>query len=217
MHLIEAHISEHKLLPGDRLPAERELAGLLSASRASVREAISFLEANGRLVVRHGQGVFVSASAEDVVRERTLNERLTTDELFAMRTVLEEPAARWAALHAMPDHFIPLERALDDLDAAAQVEQPDVDLMARLDSTFHMLIVEMAGNRFLRLTFGVLQEIISATMETTLTLPNRFVTAREEHRRILDALHVGDADGAAAAVKWHINSAHQAALARLGK
>jgi GntR family transcriptional repressor for pyruvate dehydrogenase complex len=212
--LIESHIAAHRLAPGDRLPSERDLAAQLSVSRPSLREALRLLEAQGLLVIRRGQGVFVSTSARDVVRERLLQQRVTAEELFSMRIVLEEPAARWAARRARPDDLTQLQRILDDLDRACA--QPiDVGLLTRLDSAFHMRVVETAGNRFLQQTLGVLQEMIASGMETTLTIPGRTEQAQVEHQRILSALQTGDEDGAAAAAKWHIQSAHRAALTRL--
>lgn len=212
--LIESHIADHRLAPGDRLPSERDLATQLGVSRPSVREALRLLEAQGLLVIRRGQGVFVTASARDLVRERLLQQRITAEELFSMRVVLEEPAARWAATRARPDDLRELRRILDDLDRATS--QPlDVGRLTRLDSAFHMRVVETAGNRFLQQTLGVLQEMIASGMETTLTIPGRTEEARAEHHRILSALQTGDEDGAAAAAKWHIQSAHRAALSRL--
>src|SRR6188508_2418335 len=48
--------------PGDRLPAERELAGMLEVSRDTLREAIASLADAGWLVARRGRtgGTFVS-------------------------------------------------------------------------------------------------------------------------------------------------------------
>ena len=58
-----ALITAEDLKPGERLPSERDLAALLKVSRPSVREAVKSLEAQGRLHVRHGQGVFVATPA----------------------------------------------------------------------------------------------------------------------------------------------------------
>jgi GntR family transcriptional regulator len=54
-------IRERVLLPGDRLPAERELAELAGMSRMTARQALAQLERNGEIVVRHGIGTFVSS------------------------------------------------------------------------------------------------------------------------------------------------------------
>ncbi|MBL0714071.1 MAG: FadR family transcriptional regulator [Desulfosarcina sp.] len=52
-------ITTGHLQPGDRLPPERELTGLLDVSRSSVREAILKLECLGFVAQRHGEGTFV--------------------------------------------------------------------------------------------------------------------------------------------------------------
>jgi len=93
-----ALITAEDLKPGERLPSERDLAALLKVSRPSVREAVKSLEAQGRLHVRHGQGVFVAtpASAKNL-RAALIQQEITLGELFAMREVLEIPAAGWAA------------------------------------------------------------------------------------------------------------------------
>ena len=49
--------------PGDRLPSEPELAGMLGVSRNSLREAITLLENEGFLYRRKGIGTFVTHSA----------------------------------------------------------------------------------------------------------------------------------------------------------
>ncbi|MFU8853667.1 FadR/GntR family transcriptional regulator [Micromonospora sp. SL1-18] len=53
-------LRERRLKPGDQLPPERELAATLRVSRPSVREAVRSLEAEGALVVKHGEDVFVA-------------------------------------------------------------------------------------------------------------------------------------------------------------
>ena len=48
---------------GGRFPPERELASRLQVSRASLRQALAVLEAQGFIEVRHGGGVFLRRSA----------------------------------------------------------------------------------------------------------------------------------------------------------
>ena len=49
---------------GDQLPNENELAVQLGISRATLREAIHLLAAQGILVVHRGKGTFVAAEAQ---------------------------------------------------------------------------------------------------------------------------------------------------------
>src|SRR3972149_1020791 len=53
---VEALVMRTGLRPGTRLPPERELAGTLGASRASVRQALAVFEHWGLLAPRRGGG-----------------------------------------------------------------------------------------------------------------------------------------------------------------
>ncbi|WP_125573835.1 aminotransferase-like domain-containing protein [Levilactobacillus huananensis] len=58
--LIKRLIEDDKLLPGQRLPAERELAQLLKVDRSTVTRAFLELTANGLLIKKTGSGTYVS-------------------------------------------------------------------------------------------------------------------------------------------------------------
>lgn len=209
-------IEAEALKPGDRLPAERELAGLLGVSRPSVREAVKTLEAQGRLHVRHGQGVFVAVPEEQQSFRAALSQQeVTLGELFAMREVLEVPAAGWAAAADDPARIAAAAAALGDLNRSIEEDRADFALLQKLDAAFHLRLVEAAGNRFLRQTLGVLQEMLAAGMETTLLVPGRLEKSRQEHDRILAAVRDGDATAARKAARQHIRAAHAVARRRI--
>ncbi|MQA83386.1 MAG: FCD domain-containing protein [Streptosporangiales bacterium] len=209
-------IAREQLRPGDRLPAERELATVLEVSRPSLREAVRSLQAQGHLEVRHGSGVFV-AEPHTVreLRAAVLQQQLSLDELFAMREVLELPAAVWAAERRDADKLDAVRGAYEALVAAA--EEPDIDLqrLRALDTAFHLSIVDAAGNRFLEQTAGVLHDMLAAGMRTTMWVPGRLETSQREHERILVALLAGDAAAARRAARRHIRAAHIAGLSRI--
>lgn len=209
-------MAAEEIKPGDRLPSERDLAALLGVSRPSVREAVKTLEAQGRLRVRHGQGVFVaSPQSQEELRAALARQEVTLAELFAMREVLEVPAAAWAAAADRRDRIEAAATALDELNRASGVDPPDFAALRALDAAFHMRIVEAADNRFLRQTLGVLQEMLATSMETTLLIPGRLEKSRVEHERILGAVRSGDAAAARSAARRHIRSAQAAARRRL--
>lgn len=211
---IEELIASQQVLEGERLPAERDMAQMLGVSRPALREAVKILEAGGRLVVRHGQGVFVSQDAAGAMRARLTNHELTLSELFAMREVLEVSAAGWAATAATDEEVEVLAGILAREDA---VRKPPIDWkqVGELDAEFHLRVVEMAKNRFLLQMVGVLQEMLAAGMETTLTVEGRLEQSRHDHRAMYEALRRRDPDGARSAANHHINGARQAALERV--
>lgn len=211
---IEELLAESEIEPGGRLPGERELARLLGVSRPALREAVKVLEARGLLVVRHGQGMFVTLTAPEAVAARVASLELSLRELFDMRLVLEVPAAAWAAETATAQDLAALAEALA-AEERARVEPIAFDRLKQLDAAFHLCIVEAAKNRFLRQTLGVLQEMLAAGMETTLKIPGRVAVAGADHRRIFEAIVARDADAARAAIRDHIAGASEAAMARV--
>jgi GntR family transcriptional repressor for pyruvate dehydrogenase complex len=209
-------MTTHQLSAGDRLPSERELAATLRVSRPSLREAVRSLQAEGRLVVKHGQGVFVAEpSAQRSLRESMARLDHNLSELFAMREVLEVPAAQWAAQRKDSTALAAVQVAFDELDLALAEHPRNYDRLQELDAAFHIRIVQAAGNRLLEQTQGVLNELLRTGMQTTLAIEGRAEQSRREHQRILAALFEGDSGAAAKAARAHVKSAREAANRRI--
>jgi GntR family transcriptional regulator, transcriptional repressor for pyruvate dehydrogenase complex len=213
---IERYVDTARLEPGDRLPSERELAVLLQVSRPSLREAIKILEGGGRLRIRHGQGMFVrepdnGPELDLAVRGAGLRE------LFAMRVVLELPAAGWAAAAATSAALARLEMVQQQLDEESAQAEPDYQRLRELDTTFHLEVVGMANNRFLAKTTAVLHEMLNVSMSTTVSIPGRLSRSRRDHKQILEAIGSGDVAGARRAMRTHLKAVEAAALKRLDR
>jgi len=206
-------LDDGQLRPGDRLPPEREFALTLGVSRTTVREALGSLKAQGRVEIRHGQGVYVAQpQTTRELRSSLGRHEHTLEELFAMREVLEAPAAQWAAeLQDLP-RLAEVRKALETLNHAMDQNPHDFAELQQLDAAFHLTIVEAAGNRFLSQTLGVLQDMLAQGMETTLRVPGRLRKSRVDHERILNALISGDGPAARLAARRHVHAARQTAL-----
>ncbi len=203
---IEKLVAADQLKPGDRLPAERDLALLLGVSRPSLREAVRALASRGRVSVRHGQGVFIEDPTTKRLRS-SVGSAGDVEELFAMREVLEVPGAGWAAERATPEQLDSIRKAYYELSAASTRSPVDWDELQRLDARFHESIVRGGGNRFMLRTIGVLNEVIQAGMETTLRAPGRLEASARDHAAILAALEAKDAPAARAAARKHLRNA----------
>jgi GntR family transcriptional repressor for pyruvate dehydrogenase complex len=211
-------LKSRNLSPGDRLPSERELAAALRVSRPSVREAVRSLQAEGRLVVKHGQGVFVAEpTMQKALRESMAQLDHSLSELFAMREVLEVPAARWAAQRQDSAKLMAVQQAFADLDEALRERPRNVERLQDLDATFHLRIVQAAGNRLLEQSQGVLNELLLTGLQTTLAIEGRAESSRDEHHRILTALLQADADAAGSAAQAHIRNVRLAANRRIAE
>ena len=99
---IRATILEQKMAAGSPLPSEGELIDSLEVSRATVREALRLLEAEGFVRIKRGPtgGVVVNHPDESNIA-RSLAVMLTLSEatlrdLFEFRLIIEPPAAATA-------------------------------------------------------------------------------------------------------------------------
>lgn len=213
---IERFIAGNALKPGDRLPGERELCELLGVSRPSVREALRSLQTRGILHVHHGKGVFVAVpdEGERAMQRLARLREVGLEELFAMREVLEVPAAGWTATAATDEQLGNLVHTFESLKHAVLKGSSPPELQV-IDARLHLQIAEYANNRFLSMTQTMLQEMLTRSMDTTLAIPGRPARSVREHANIVEALIARDPAQARAAARRHIRSAHRAALRRV--
>jgi len=209
--LLLEYIDRENLSPGDRLTPERELAKKLGISRPSLREAIQVLQTQGRLMVRHGIGVFlVEDQQAEKIRESLRAAHHSVEELFQMREILEAPAVEWAAERRTGVQLDAIKHAAAELNSAVRESTIDFDKVRVLDMNFHLTIVKSAQNQFLNQTLGTLQEIMHKSMDNTLKLPGRIDASEHEHGVILDAIEKKDALTARLMIIQHIHNARDA-------
>jgi DNA-binding FadR family transcriptional regulator len=201
---VQAQILGGELKPGDRLPAERELAHHFGVSRAAVREALKALAEKGLVDVHVGRGTFVAALTTDhVVESMSLllrDVRNTPEHLQEVREILEVPATRLAALHRREEHLRRLHELLQLMESQHNMSRAFIDA----DTDFHYELARASGNPVL--------EIVSRTLLTMLRSERVFMVGfRDEisgaiasHRRILVAVEAADADAAANAMAEHL-------------
>lgn len=201
--LLLDYIERENLNPGDRLAPERELAKKLGISRPSLREAIQVLQTQGRLLVRHGIGVFLA------------NHSIV--ELFEMREILEAPAVEWAAERRTDEQLSAIKEAARALKHAILESPIDFEKVRLLDMNFHLTIVKSAENQFLNQTLGTLQEIMYRSMDNTLKLPGRIEASEHEHGVIVDAIEKQDSITARLMIIEHIHNARDAWIKYLKK
>ena len=201
--LLLDYIESENLNPGDRLAPERELSKKLGISRSSLREAIQVLQTQGRLLVRHGIGVFLANHS--------------IEELFEMREILEAPAVEWAAQRRSEAQLLSIKEAARALQAAIAESPIDFEKVRLLDMNFHLTIVKSAENQFLNQTLGTLQEIMFRSMDNTLKLPGRIEASEHEHGVIVYAIEKQDQLAARLMIIEHIHNARDAWIKYLKK
>ena len=169
---LESMIIDGRLLAGQKLPPERELAEKFAVSRPSLREAIQKLEAKGLVYRKQGGGTFVKRRLTSLVTDPLLeliSQRPETQfDLLEFRHALEGMSAYYAALRGQAEDYQKLQQALDDL-PASQVGQEDRSGEAQALAEFYLTMAQASHNLVLvhvmRSLLPMLQENIRCNLE----------------------------------------------------
>ncbi|GIG40212.1 FadR/GntR family transcriptional regulator [Cellulomonas phragmiteti] len=149
---VQRLILDGGLRPGDRLPAEKELASELGVSRGSLREGVRALVVLGILEARHGDGTYVTdLDPSTLLTPVAFLADLPGDHssLHAVRATLETEAAGLAALHLADGHVARARAALDDMARALVEPRTDPARLAAADLAFHRAVADASGNAVL--------------------------------------------------------------------
>jgi DNA-binding FadR family transcriptional regulator len=140
------------LVPGDRLPSERDLAAQMRISRPTLREAVKLLAEAGVLEVRRGQAGGIFVRSELVPREllRTRSEVRVSEVagVLEARRLVEPRVAQLAAVHAGEEDFAAMQATIDR--QAELARDRDIlrheDLFLQLDLKFHLTMAKATRN-----------------------------------------------------------------------
>ncbi|MGH7904959.1 MAG: FadR/GntR family transcriptional regulator [Candidatus Dormibacteraceae bacterium] len=204
-------VRESGMVAGARFPAERDLSHQLGVSRTSVRQAMVVLEAQGSVVVRHGEGVFLRRTrgfGESLPKLLELRRRLP--EILEAREAIEVKLAELAAVRRTDADLAAIRTALTRMgeDIAAGGLGIDGDAM------FHHAIARAARSKVLEHLIGEMAEAIQESRLESLSEPGRPPLSLEAHRNIVDAIQAGRAAESARAMRAHLRVVADVALLR---
>ena len=107
--LYELIVDEGRYPLGSKLPNENELSQALQVSRTTLREAISFLVAQGVLEIRRGKGTFVKEALPsqglDLTGLAGMRSRVRAKDLFEMRLIFEPATVALACSRATDEEL----------------------------------------------------------------------------------------------------------------
>ena len=201
-HQIGDLIRAGEFAPGDRLPAERDLAKSLGVSRPVVREAMIALEVTGLVEVRTGSGAYVRGKPP--TPGAPINAVVSPSDILNARSLIEGETAALAA-----------ERASDiDIDViAAQIVIMEREHHAGrpwhiADLDFHTAIARATGNAALA---GVVERLwqtqhgaMFALLSERVNLTENWPATLNGHLAILAAIRARDGEAAKAAMRAHL-------------
>lgn len=149
------YIERGRLLPGDRIGTEHELAQEFGVSRPTLREGLRRLAGSHLIRVQKGRagGVFVENTpnagigrhVSESIAAMLESESVTLCELLEARMFLEVPLAGLAAERSDDATITSLTQAIAD----ATGRDPAGDDFRRADTGFHQTIAVTAGNDLL--------------------------------------------------------------------
>ena len=192
-----------QLRGGDRL-VEEELAVTLDVSRTPIREALGELAGTRLIELKPNRGAVVRPFGEPQLRE-----------LYHLRRLLESEAARMAAGRIDVGQLRDVAERTRLLLEAKDRDEKWTGKVLVLDHEFHDLISDSSGSERLAAEIRRYRAVVDVLREAVGNTNRAQDVALQEHMRIIDALLIEDASGAAEAMRRHIDRGTEAAAAAL--
>ena len=203
---LKVFISDGGYLPGDRLPAERDLINSLGVSRSMLRKGLEALEREG-VIWRHvGKGTFVAARNNESCAElHTLSQQVTPVQMMRARLALEPAIAKEAAINASGEMLLRIRSACQ-----SAVDAQSWDLYENADDAFHRTIAESTGNVLLCSLFDHLNQVRRAVSWRQVVRktdkPPENHASFNEHESLVSAIAARDPVAAQTAMRMHLQS-----------
>ncbi|WP_460799965.1 FadR/GntR family transcriptional regulator [Microbacterium sp. GXF0217] len=203
-----------RLVAGEPLPAEGELADALGVSRLTLREGVRLLQAQGVIVPVPGSRHRIApvdewTGLEAVVRHSRSGgaRRRAALDLLDMRVMFETGAAELAAPRCTDEHLTALEDALERMLSAHA--NGDVPGFVDGDLAFHDIIFQAADNRILVASVRPLTALLQESRSETSAVFEIREHALVEHAAVLAAMRTRSADGAREAMASHMRQTRE--------
>jgi DNA-binding GntR family transcriptional regulator len=179
---------------------EIDLAERLRISRSPVREAFRALEEAGLVRLEKNRGVFIRDLSDEEAAE-----------LYEVRAGLDDMAGRLLAPRVTQEQVEELRTLVTQLETSSI--SGGVNHYFPLNIAFHDRIVEMTGNTML---LGLYRQVVNRMhllRRRGFSVSGSSAASHAEHRIILDALATRSAENTARAMRQHVESGFQRALA----
>jgi DNA-binding FadR family transcriptional regulator len=207
---IRAAILSGSLPSGERLPPERALSQQFGVSRATVREALRHLQAQGLLAPRGRTSPLATAGPDEA--EARFSEALThvvqlrhvsLPDLIELRLAIETAALVRAASGPIAAHLDEARAALEIMERA----KASPEELHEADVAFHVALVAAGGNRALHLVMLAVRDSIRLRLAEAMsarTSPRLRPRILAEHHALLRAVEAGRGKAAATLLRAHL-------------
>lgn len=189
------HTIREQILSGqyttDEELKEKTIVEELGVSRTPVREALRQLELEGLVTIIPNKGAYVVGISRKDIRD-----------IYEIRSRLEGLCARWAVRDITKEQLDELEENiyLSDFHSA----KGNTEQVVELDNKFHEILYNASGSKELRHVLLDFHHYVQRVRKITLAVPARAAGSNEEHRKIVEALKLHDADEAERLANEHM-------------
>ncbi len=205
---VREQLAKGVLRPGDKLPAERELAEQLGSSRTAVREALRSLEMAGIVELRKGVkgGAFIREGDPGVVT-RSFGDmvnlgRISLESLTESRVIIQDAVVRLACQRGTADDFDALERSIERTWLLTQQELWEERRFQLVQ--FYRLLAQATRNEVMVIIVDALTDIVLRILARDETVPRAQVVKVQQE--IVRCLRRRDADKAVEIMSRHLTS-----------
>lgn len=202
---IRRMISTGALTPGQRLPAERELAELFGVSRPTIREAIRVLGFSGLLESKQGSGTYVTPGAL-AVRDLGLPVDVSSDahdDVMEVRLWLEVGACEVAATKVTDKQLARMRSLMETFEAGPR----EPERFVTQEMGFHGVVHEASQNDVLISQMRTMAKLIEDRLRVAVETFGVRQASLDEHWEILTALEERDPLAAREAMHKHLTVA----------
>ncbi len=200
---LRANILGRALPAGTRLPSESELIETRGLSRATIREALRLLEADGLIAIKRGPRGGITVRHPDPTHiSRSLATIVALEDaplrhLFDLRLALEPAAAAAAASSITEEEMERLKLTLKHPDDAHEGPIPEsVD--------FHVLVSRASGNSLYHMILAAFHDVLKWHVEHEELTDEAWEQTRAAHEKITLAIGSGDGRKAENAMRKHL-------------
>jgi DNA-binding GntR family transcriptional regulator len=193
--LLRQRIFARELEPGSWID-ELRISEALGISRTPLREALKVLAAEGLVTMKVRRGAYVTEVSEKDLRD-----------VYHLLALLESDAARVVAERASTEQLAQIQALHQDLENAAN----DRDRFFQFNEAFHLLLLELADNRWRDQMVVDLRKVMKLNRHSSLFKQGRIEQSMAEHRAIVQALVARQPELAAERMSAHFMNGLQAA------
>ena len=205
---LEELILNRHYLPGDRLPAERDIMRRMKVGRGTVREAYGCLQQKGLIEIRPGGGAFVrevdSAKVGDTLATLIRHRRISSRHLQEFREAVESRCAAYASERATPEQIRHLSRMIDEMEKLLRSSN-DVNLeFYELELSLHTQLAKISGNpmfEWFAVTFERNAAAFSGILADPSVMPEEVLV---DWREFIQAIENREVTRAAMIIQSHI-------------